>query len=328
MKTKDTSTIATALSWLEGPDFIESSERLAGSLISSFPLSRVEALTIVITEAMCNHNVIATKKKIREVLTSQFGIKLTDADMDSFTGNPIDNLAPLAKAGVPILAVCGDSDRTVPYEENTEVLRSRYLTLSAPVEVILKPGGDHHPHSLENPEPVVNFILRHQSAYKPYVHCNVRGSLQNSLVKFEKERKGRVAFLGGSITEMKGWKDMVEQQLKQRFPYTEFDFNTFPVFATLRYKPIKSLRQAYLFTNVGYAVKVTDASTPGFTGKLGIGYTVMLARHFGLNFSVAYDYKDFRHIETDVDNPSTGDYDVIYKNCNRHSVSFGVGFTF
>ena len=39
MKTKDTSTIATALSWLEGPDFIESSERLAGSLISSFPLS-------------------------------------------------------------------------------------------------------------------------------------------------------------------------------------------------------------------------------------------------------------------------------------------------
>ena len=150
--------------------------------------------------------------------------ELTDADMDSFTGNPIDNLAPLAKAGVPILAVCGDSDRTVPYEENMEVLRSRYLTLGAPVEVILKPGGDHHPHSLENPEPVVNFILRHQSAYKPYVHCNVRGSLQNSLVKFEKERKGRVAFLGGSITEMKGWKDMVEQQLKQRFPYTEFDF--------------------------------------------------------------------------------------------------------
>ena len=81
MKTKDTSTIATALSWLEGPDFIESSERLAGSLISSFPLSRVEALTIVIIEAMCNHNVIATKKKIREVLTGQFGIKLTDADM-------------------------------------------------------------------------------------------------------------------------------------------------------------------------------------------------------------------------------------------------------
>ena len=81
MKNKDTSTIATALSWIEEPNFFESSERLAGSLISSFPLSRVEALTIVIIEAMCNHNAIATKKKIREVITGQFGIKLTDADM-------------------------------------------------------------------------------------------------------------------------------------------------------------------------------------------------------------------------------------------------------
>ena len=60
--------------------------------------------------------------------------------------------------------------------------------------------------------------------------------------------------------------------------YTEFDFNTFPVFATLRYKPIKSLRQAYLFTNVGYAVKITDASTPGFTCKLGILVLLMITR--------------------------------------------------
>ena len=83
MKTKDTSTIATALSWIEEPDFIESSERLAGSLNSSFPISRVEALTIVIIEAMCNHNVIATKKKIRDVLIEQFGIVLTEAEKKS-----------------------------------------------------------------------------------------------------------------------------------------------------------------------------------------------------------------------------------------------------
>ena len=83
MKNKDTSIITTALSWLEEPDFIESSERLAGSLISSFPLSRVEALTIVLIEAMCNHNVIATKKKIRDVLIEQFGIVLTEAEKKS-----------------------------------------------------------------------------------------------------------------------------------------------------------------------------------------------------------------------------------------------------
>ena len=83
MKNKDTSTIATALSWIEESDFVESSERLADYLTSSFPLDRVETLTIVIIEAMCNHNVISTKRKIREVLTGQFGIKLTEADMKS-----------------------------------------------------------------------------------------------------------------------------------------------------------------------------------------------------------------------------------------------------
>lgn len=148
----------------------------------------------------------------------------TDEEMASFAGNPIDHLQPLAAAGVPILAVCGDSDQVVPYTENMEVLRNRYVALGGPVEVILKPGCDHHPHSLENPEPVVDFILRHQPTYQKYIHSFARGSLQNSFLKFERERSGRVAFLGGSITEMKGWKDEIENDLKQRFPYTTFDF--------------------------------------------------------------------------------------------------------
>ncbi len=150
--------------------------------------------------------------------------QLTDETMTSFKGNPIDNLEPLAKAGIPIISVCGDADQVVPLKENMDVLRSRYLALGGIVELIIKPNVDHHPHSLENPEPVVDFILRHQPEYKRLLHYNARGSLQNSFVKFEKERKGRVAFLGGSITEMKGWKNMIEQQLRQRFPYTSFDF--------------------------------------------------------------------------------------------------------
>lgn len=83
MKNKDISAIATVLSWFEEPEFIESSERLAESLTSSFPLDREEALTIVIIEAMCNHNVISTKKKTREVLSEKFGITLTETDIKS-----------------------------------------------------------------------------------------------------------------------------------------------------------------------------------------------------------------------------------------------------
>ena len=69
------------MEWISDPQFVEDSERLTDSLMSSFLLSRVEALTIVIIDAMCNHNVIATKKKIREVLAVQFGIKLTEDDI-------------------------------------------------------------------------------------------------------------------------------------------------------------------------------------------------------------------------------------------------------
>lgn len=149
---------------------------------------------------------------------------LTDEQMKTFTGNPIDHLEPLAKAGIPIIGVCGDSDKVVPYPENMEVVRNRYARLGGPVEVILKPGCDHHPHSLEDPRPVVDFILRYQPGYGKFQHIQERGSLKNSYLRFEKERKGRVAFLGGSITEMQGWRTMIQQQLKQRFPYTEFEF--------------------------------------------------------------------------------------------------------
>ncbi len=77
---------------------------------------------------------------------------------------------------------------------------------------------------MDNPEPVVDFILRQQPEYEKYIHYNVRGSLQNSFRKFEKERRARVAFLGGSITEMDGWRNMIERQLQQRFPYTQFEW--------------------------------------------------------------------------------------------------------
>ncbi len=51
-----------------------------------------------------------------------------------------------------------------------------------------------------------------------------RGSLDNSRLHFERTGKGRVAFLGGSITEMNGYRPLVCDLLKQRFPHTDFTF--------------------------------------------------------------------------------------------------------
>ncbi|QEF99056.1 Alpha/beta hydrolase family protein [Stieleria maiorica] len=74
--------------------------------------------------------------------------------------NPIDALEPLAAAGVPILCVVGDADDVVPVDENTAILEQRYRELGGPIEVIHKPGVGHHPHSLKDPAPIVDFMIR------------------------------------------------------------------------------------------------------------------------------------------------------------------------
>lgn len=55
-------------------------------------------------------------------------------------------------------------------------------------------------------------------------NITLRGSLQNSWVMFETEKTGRVAFIGGSITEMDGYRPMIMESLKKRFPQTKFKF--------------------------------------------------------------------------------------------------------
>jgi len=49
-----------------------------------------------------------------------------------------------------------------------------------------------------------------------------RDSLSNSRIQFERSKKGTVAFLGGSITEMDGYRPMVCELLAKRFPDTRF----------------------------------------------------------------------------------------------------------
>ncbi len=84
---------------------------------------------------------------------------LTEESLVQFRGNPIDRLRLIAGARVPILSVCGDADKVVPLAENTAVLEQRYRELGGVVRVILKPGVDHHPHSLKDPAPIVDWIL-------------------------------------------------------------------------------------------------------------------------------------------------------------------------
>ena len=57
--------------------------------------------------------------------------------------NPIERLAPLAKAKVPILHLHGDKDNVVPLEKNSGELIKRYQALGGPGELEVVPGKGH-----------------------------------------------------------------------------------------------------------------------------------------------------------------------------------------
>ena len=73
---------------------------------------------------------------------------------------PLDNLAPLAKAGVPLIHVCGSLDPWL--DDQTRVVEKRYKELGGQITVIVEEGEGHYPTAPRDPKPVVDFILARQ----------------------------------------------------------------------------------------------------------------------------------------------------------------------
>ena len=69
---------------------------------------------------------------------------------------PLDNLAPLAKAGVPVLHVCGELDPWLDRE--TRVAEKRYKEFGGKMTVIVREGEGHFLLSPKDPKSVVDFI--------------------------------------------------------------------------------------------------------------------------------------------------------------------------
>ena len=69
----------------------------------------------------------------------------------------LDNLGPLAKAGVPLLHVCGSLDPALG--DHTRAVEKRYKELGGPITVIVKEGEGHYPLAPTDPSPVVEFIV-------------------------------------------------------------------------------------------------------------------------------------------------------------------------
>ena len=95
-----------------------------------------------------------------QLVLKLYGFK-SDAEAQAYEKNPVDNLAPLAAAKVPLLHVFGDADDVVPWEENTGLIAERYQKLGGRITLIRKPGVGHHPHGLDDSTPIVNFLWEH-----------------------------------------------------------------------------------------------------------------------------------------------------------------------
>ena len=119
--------------------------------------------------------------------------------------NPIDRLAPLAKAGVPIYHNTGDADTLVPPKDNTFVVQERYKALGGHMEVTVFEGQGHNYWSgFFEDKKMAEFIIKHAKggAGLPKVLFfgdSISGGYSKDLIKLM-EGKAEVVKLGAVAT--------------------------------------------------------------------------------------------------------------------------------
>ena len=76
--------------------------------------------------------------------------------------NPIDRLATLAKAKVPIFHIHGDMDKVVPLDKNSAIIKQRYDQLGGPMILEIVKGQGHNMwNGWFQSQNLVNFVIKH-----------------------------------------------------------------------------------------------------------------------------------------------------------------------
>ena len=85
---------------------------------------------------------------------------MTKTDLFTFRGHPIDYFDSLIKNKIKIYMAYGDSDKTVPYEENGIALERAYKEngLESLLYLDRKVGVDHHPHGPTNIDFAIKYL--------------------------------------------------------------------------------------------------------------------------------------------------------------------------
>ncbi len=80
------------------------------------------------------------------------------SELICYREHPMDKLKELGDHKIPVIMVYGKEDDTVPYAENGEILEKYYRKHNLPLKTIGKEHCGHHPHGLDNPTEIADFI--------------------------------------------------------------------------------------------------------------------------------------------------------------------------
>lgn len=191
-----------------------------------------------------------------------------EAEALAYDKNPVDNLGPLAKAGVPLLHVYGDADKVVPWDENTGVIAERYRKLGGSIQLIGKPGVGHHPHGLDDSTPIVEFIAKHATveraaatkSLKVYIlagQSNMQGHGKVVAEERANQGKGSLEWLAKHSAKSARFKHLLDETGKWaarddvQIWYLERKGNLAPGFGH---------RAGYIGSELGFGQTVGDAS--------------------------------------------------------------------
>ena len=157
---------------------------------------------------------------------------LTEEGALNFKDQAKDNLEGLASFKVPILHVVSLTDKIVPVNENTLPLVNNYIKAGGIASVFPMYRGKQslqgHHFPIEYPERLAEIIYSYvvpvDNRLKSSDYIYNYGSLDNFLCKLQNKKEVTVAFYGGSITYMNGWRNKTMQYFRELFPNVTFNF--------------------------------------------------------------------------------------------------------
>jgi dipeptidyl aminopeptidase/acylaminoacyl peptidase len=89
-----------------------------------------------------------------------YGLSAAELGAQLAQHNPLERLAPLAQARVPLFHIHGDVDVLVPLEDNSGELAKRYRALGGSIELLIPPGQGHNMwEGFFQCQPLVDFVI-------------------------------------------------------------------------------------------------------------------------------------------------------------------------